>query len=279
MISITPTQEKILRGLAKYKFLSTDQIRKIFNIGHRQQVYKNVGELRDKKLVSDVIYGAVGRVGTTTKLYFLTIKGVNILTDLHDIGEIKYPKSTSTLFKNDFFHRIHTIDSIISYDKWIEQSTNIRLFFEVYFDSIGSQKSPILKNTSKTHIKLNENTGITPDCIFAYEDVQDNKRLFVLEISNGRDTGRTTQQIKNNLIAMYKGIISKKYNIEEMPTLLVIFENESHKNGVQKAIQKAGFLETFEDCDKYLFFALHSQIIDDWNSWENIYNQKIRLFS
>ncbi len=278
MITITPTNEKILRGLATYKFLSTEQIQRLYAINHKQQVYTNLKQLHDKKFIDSVIYGAVGRVGTTTKLHFLSYTGAKTLAKIPDVGEIKYPKSTSTMFKNDFYHRMHTIDTMISFDTYLGQSTHIKLFCDVYFDSIGSQKSEILKNTSKTNIRLSPDSTITPDIIFATQSINKEKCLFVLEMSNGKDTGRTTQQIRNNLVAMYEGKTSEKYSLQEMPILLVVFEHEAHKEGVKNAMIKNNFLEVFEDCDKYVFFALHQNIIEDWNCWENIHSEKSVLF-
>jgi Fe2+ or Zn2+ uptake regulation protein len=62
MISISPTNEKILRNLAKYKYLSTEQIKRLIKVKHKQQVYENLKLLREKGLVDSVIYGAVSRV-------------------------------------------------------------------------------------------------------------------------------------------------------------------------------------------------------------------------
>jgi len=58
------------------------------------------------------------------KLHYLTRKGALTLADINRIetSQIKYPKSTNTLVKNDFFHRITTIDLMIAYEERIEAS-------------------------------------------------------------------------------------------------------------------------------------------------------------
>lgn len=279
MISISPANEMALRYLAFYKFLSTDQLQKLTNVKHKQQVYENLRNLRDKGLIDSLVYGAVTRVGTTIKLNFLTYKGAKALGKLPDLEIIRFPKSTTTLFKNDFYHRIHTIDLWISFNLWLQSTAFRLLFYDVYFDSIGHQKSDILKSTSKTKVTLSENSCITPDCIFAIEKPEGEQKLYILEVTNGRDTGRTTRQITNNLLAMYKGFVSNKYSIKKTPLLLVAFENEIHKDGVKKAIFDAGFLSTFKNIEHYLFFALQKEATENWKlAWEDIHGNKANLF-
>lgn len=279
MISISPTHEKVLRLLARYKYLSTDQIQRLTGMKHKQQVYENLRALRDRGFIDSIIYGAVTRVGTTTKLNFLTYKGAKLVSDLEDIGAIRYPKSTTTMFKNDFYHRIHTVDLMIGFDQWIASTANQTTFFDTYFDSIGSQKSDVLKNTSKTKVEVSNELSITPDAIFGFEEISGNQKIFVLETTNGRDTGRTTKQIKNNLMAMYKKKISEKYDIAKMPLLLVAFEHEAHKAGVQKAIKEGGFTTKFVSLEKYLFFAMQSQASQNWaKSWETIEGEPAIIF-
>ena len=279
MISISPTGERILRALAKYKYLTTDQFQKLLGVKHKQQVYENLRMLRDRGLIDNLVYGAVTRVGTTAKLHFLSYKGAKAVAELPDVETVWYPKNTSTMFKNDFYHRIHTIDLIISFDEWISRTTNTPLFFHTYYDTIGHQKSDVLKSTSKTKIEITPEASVTPDAIFGYEDLKGEKSLFVVEVTNGKDTGRTTRQIKNNLVAIYKGKVSNKYEIQKTPPLLVAFEHEAHKQGVKKAIFDGGFSTTFKGLEKYLFFGMQEKIKNDWlGSWETIEGQPATIF-
>jgi hypothetical protein len=72
------------------------------------------------------------------KLHYLTHKGAIIVADITNLGldNIKYPKSTNTLVKNDFLHRITTIDLRIAYEEWICNTQFDPLFFDVYFDKV-----------------------------------------------------------------------------------------------------------------------------------------------
>lgn len=127
----------------------------------------------------------------------MTIAEINRM----EISQIKYPKSTNTLVKNDFFHRITTIDLMIAYEERVNTTGCTPLFFDHYFDTNSSQ----VKNgfQCKTRIALGGNEFISPDCIFAYQH-QNAVNLFILEISNGLDTKRIVEQLGKNLTASYK---------------------------------------------------------------------------
>lgn len=139
------------------------------------------------------------------KLHYLTPKGATTVADFLrvDLEGVKYPKSTNTLVKNDFVHRIKTIDLRIAYDEWIANTLFEPLFFDTYFDSVGSQKkqeSGFLK--SKTRVDLSNGDFIDPDALFGYDDTE-GVRLFVLEVANGHDTQRIVKQIKNVVFGVY----------------------------------------------------------------------------
>ena len=137
----------------------------------------------------------------------------------------------------------------------------------------------MLKSTSKTKVDVSEQVSVTPDAVFGFEDEAGTQRLFVLEVTNGRDTGRTTRQIKNNLVAIYKGKVSEKYNIKKTPLLLVAFEHEAHRDGVKKAVMQEGFATTFQGLEKYLFFAMQQQASHDWaRNWETIEGLPAAIF-
>jgi hypothetical protein len=270
MITIPPIQEKILRQLADYKFLTVEQLKRLLKVNHKNSIYQPVQILSEKGFVEALIYGAVSRVGTSQKLHFLTAKGAKIVGSFPEIDKIRYPKSHSTMVKNDFYHRIHTVDTQISFYSWVEENNFIASFFDVYFDTIGSQKGQGINSRSITRIDFNGNVYIVPDSIFCFDTPQE-KNLCVLEIANGRDTGRVLKQIDKNLEAIYNGLVSDKYQIKKSPTLLIAFEHIEHQKGVMKAVKEGVLMKKFEDLPTSLFFGLQENIRTDWaKSWVNI---------
>lgn len=73
---------------------------------------------------------------------------------------------------------------MIAYDQWIDTAGHHKLFFDVYFDTNGSQRDQ--KNgalRSKTRIEMGNQGFIDPDGIFAFEQ-KGYIKLFVLEVAN-----------------------------------------------------------------------------------------------
>lgn len=167
--------------------------------------------------------------------------------------QIKYPKATNTLVKNDFLHRIHTLDLMIAYNKWIDTAGHHKLFFDVYFDTNGSQRDQ--KNgalRSKTRIEMGNQGFIDPDGIFAFEQ-QDMCRVFVLEMANGFDTRRIVEQIRKNLMASYNGLVGDKYGLPHTATLLVVVEYDTMLKNVLQRVKEEMFLQKFDGLERYIF--------------------------
>lgn len=280
MLVISPIQEKILCALGKYKFLTSLQAWTIIGNKNIQSIYNDLRILRGKELVDCIVYGGVSKSGTMHKLNYLTTKGAKVVAEIlqTELDSIKFPKSTNTLVKNDFIHRIHTIDQHIAFDKWFEQSHEL-LFFDRYFDKLGSQRKQADGALhSKTRVQLDDINFINPDVIFAYGTIQ-KPNLFVLEIANGLDTKRIVQQVKGGIYAAYTGAVADKYQLQVTPKLLVALEHEGTKNAVMQRVKMDGYLNEFEGLENFLFFALQAQSKESWaTSWQDINGQTATLF-
>lgn len=266
MLTISPIQSEILRGLWTYKFLTAQQLLKLSNGRHLQSIYAELRVLREKNIIGAIVYWGVSRTWTLQKLHYLTPKGACIVGEIRrvDLDEVRYPKSTNTLVKNDFVHRINTIDLWIAYDMRIANSQFDPLFFDVYFDTVGSQRwkkpTPL---QGKTRIKVaNSDVVIDPDAVFAYDDTEE-LRLFVLEVANGHDTLRIINQVENIVFAMYCWAISDKYKLEKTPYLLFAFEHISTQKAVMEQVLKNPYLIHFNKLTDYLFFSNIETIKND----------------
>lgn len=191
------------------------------------------------------------------KLHYLTPKGAMAVSDFLriDLEDIKYPKSTNTLVKNDFNHRIATIDLWIAYNTRLANTIFEPLFFDVYFDNIGSQRKQVNGALrSKTKVDLPNGQFIDPDVLFGYDDTE-GVRLFVLEVANGYDTQRIVKQIKNVTFGAYSGAIAEKYNYQMTPCILVAFEHQSTLKAVMEQIHKDEYLNHFNKLHNFLFLS------------------------
>ena len=116
---MTGLQERIIRQLASYKYLTVSQLTKL-QVGHSNRIYINLRLLVSAKLVKFCEYKALLRYGhQLERIYFLTPKGASFLVEntpnLH-YDNIRYPKSSTTLFTHDYFHRVSTINTHISFN-------------------------------------------------------------------------------------------------------------------------------------------------------------------
>lgn len=281
MIVLSPIQERILLNIGRYKFLVSKQMQKLIGNKNIQTIYNDLRTLKERGFVNCVVYGGVTKSGTMHKLYYLTAKGAKVVAEIMRVGldKVKYPKSTNTLVKNDYFHRIFTIDAMISFDLWTEDFDRDVLFFDVYFDKVGSQRGGSVGTLqTKTRIKIGEDSYIDPDGIFAYRTIQGDK-LFVLEVANGVDTKRIVKQLKNVVFASYEGIISEKYGVKTTPKVLLIFEHESTLQAVVSRVANDEYLNRFEELKNYVFISTHAQVSQDWrDSWRNIEGEATRPF-
>jgi hypothetical protein len=273
MIVIPPIQESILKALGKYKFLTSQQLWKLVGNKSLHVIYNDLKVLKERGFSDYIVYGGVSRSGTMAKLHYLTSKGARVTADIEgvSIDQVKYPKSTNTLVKNDFFHRIFTIDMMIAFDKWIAGTEHEPIFFDVYFDKTGSQRKQeegALKG--KTRVEIGKNNFIDPDGIFLYRTNQKDE-LRILEVANGLDSKRIMQQIRNVVFASYQGYVSEKYKVLTTPKILIAFEKDSTMQAVISRIRVDNYLDSFENLNDYLFFALQSEAKETWSDgWKDI---------
>lgn len=282
MITIPPIQERILKALGKYKFLTSHQAWRLTGNKSLKTIYNEIKTLRDRKFVDCIVYGGVTKSGTMAKLNYLTSKGARVVADIEGIGidQVIYPKSTNTMVKNDFFHRLYTIDLMIAFDEWIARMDYETVFFDTYFYKTGSQRKQdggTLKG--KTRVEMGDNSFVDPDGIFLFRTKQTNF-LYILEVANGLDTKRIVHQIRNVVFATYQGYVSEKYKLQVTPKILVAFEKQSTMQSVMQRVVSDEYLVKFEGLHDYLFFALQSEAKEQWaESWRDISGNSSNIWS
>lgn len=281
MIQITATQENILRQLAQYKFLTISQIASL-GTAHKDYIQKSLLKLRQEplELVGVSQYGGVYKKGEgrAENMYYLTLKGAKFLvehTQGLDIEQVHYPKSIGVEFRNDYQHRIYTVNVQISFEKWIEQNGFKSLFFHSYFHKNGSMKgndSQPLKSITK--INITERYFIEPDAIFMY-DTPTKRQLMICEVSNGKDTKRVVEQLKTIADAIGKGVVTdhykQEYNYNKNPRVLCVIETENLLKLVLKKMNQDPYFAP-EWNQKAFFFKVVTEIKDkDFGfNWQNM---------
>ena len=268
----TPQQTAILTSIAKYKYLTVSHF-KALKIGSSDRLIReNLKILRERKLTEKMSFGTIPIKGRFQDLHFLTERGAKVLIESLNLEpeEVKHPSRASTFFKNDYLHRVSTIDLMISFNQWIEKNGYIVDFFETYFDKVGSQRATETGVQSKTRLDLPNGKNISPDAIIKYE-ANGKKYLFCVEVYNGKDTKRVTEQIRKLTYATFEGIPSKKYDHDKTNRNLILFEFDDYKTFAIDRISKDPYLSQFEGLEQLFFFNSIEQARDNFSSlWETL---------
>jgi hypothetical protein len=268
----TPQQTAILSSIAKYKYLTVNHF-KALKIGSSDRLIRdNLKILRERKLTEKMSFGTIPIKGRFQDLHFLTERGAKMLIESLDLEpeEVKHPSRASTFFKNDYLHRVSTIDLMISFNQWTEKNGYIVDLFDTYFDKVGSQRATETGVQSKTRFDLPNGKNISPDAVVKYE-ANGKNYLFCLEVYNGKDTKRVIDQIRKLTYATFEGIPSKKYDHNKTNRNLILFEFDDYKNYAIDRIKKDSYLSQFEGLEKVFFFSsIEAQKLDFGANWTDL---------
>ena len=251
----SPQQVKILLSLAKYKYLTMSQFLDLEIGKDKEFIRKNLSLLREKKLTDRITFGLVPTKGKFEDIHYLTERGGKVIlsnTEL-DPDQVRHPSRSSTFFKNDYLHRVSTVDVMIAFHKWADgQGYQVDLF-ETYFDKVGSQRASKNGIQNKTRLDLPNGQNISPDGIIKYS-TGDTTLLFCLEVYNGKDTKRVIQQIRKLAYATFEGIPSQKYDHNKANRNLIVFQYENYMKAAIERIKTDPYLSQFEGLERFFLF-------------------------
>jgi hypothetical protein len=261
---ITYIQEKILRALAKYKYLTISQLVDLGVSDSINTIRLYINTLQNQKLIKKSIYRQTIQETHKNKsirlegLNFLDTEGVKILKDSFDMENIKYPQKHKLSFSNDYFHRIYMVSACISFDLWLEK-TQKDGYFLIDF------------HNSETTIKINDTTTVKPDIIVNF-----NGNYAILEVWAGVEK----EYITSKLSKVFKAIASKKVsdflNYEKAPRILNIFKDSDTMERVKHTLKTTPFFEN--GVNKGLFcFTTTDQIKENFNLWQDINGKTIDI--
>ncbi len=270
---LAPTQAKILLNLAQYKFLTTSQMITLGVATQRSNLAPHLRSLKDglRPFIDCKEFGFHPQKGRLENFYFLKRRGKQALIDglqLHE-EEILLPIGTSTIFTNDYFHRKFTLDCHIAVQTQSEAKDCELIFFERYFDKLGSNRSGGTSR-AKTRINMNEERYLIADGVFMLQTTKQ-KELYCLEVCNGRDSKRIHKQTSQYIHALVSGSPSIKYNHTNSEgqyrgfRVLNVFEHKSCMDAVIERISKD---IAFANLGKFFYFntmdAIKKTFFDDW---------------
>lgn len=270
MISLKPSEEKILLALASLKYLTVSQLIALDIMQNKRNLSRNVKSLRDRGLLETKNYGFTPGQGRVENIHFLSKKGKKLLEE--DFGleakDIKIPLNKN-LFSQDYFHRKSTIDFQIHLDLWAKNNEASVAFFDTYFDKIGNNRTK--KNLrAKTKIDLQGDSYMIPDGVFLLELPDTSTELYLLEVYNGKDTGRTVKQLMKHVEAIELGSTNEKYEFMNAYRVLSVFEYPSMMQSVQERIAEDDY---FAHMKEHLYFKSleeinYTNILEEWQNYD-----------
>lgn len=268
------SEELILCALARYQFLTVPQLMTLTEC-KKTTIYESLKRLNRKGYTGYMQFGIPSIGGT--RLHYLKPKGATFTADiLHTtIENVKHPSRHHSFLTTDFFHRIYTVDVLISLNDYCDKNDTEIIFQDCYFDSMIKQKEGSFRG--KTRITIDDNSFVDPDIIVGVEN-----KLYVIEIANTTRPHRILKTVKKTMLACYNGSVQNKYitvdnDYPKTPVFLISFDNPITMKNTIEQINNDNYLKRFEELEEQIFFAKLSDIRTDWNSWYNLNNEKINL--
>lgn len=271
VILISGMQEKILRELARFKFLTVFQLVKL-KVGVKNRVYENIKKLVDAGLVKYISLNEE-KYGKLSRVHYLTSQGANLLvsnTQNSHLDHIRYPKSSTTLFTSDYFHRLSSINTQISFYQWLCNHKMQLITYVNYFDVVGSRKKHSTEPMKPvTRIEFGNEHFLDPDGIGIYEN-NEHVKITLIETYNGKNTKRVIEQLRKHIYVIKHGLASIKYNLEAPTRVCCTFENTNEIKAVLKRLQNDPYFQ-FNNIEYYFFFGVAKKVWEDFeNSFVNL---------
>ncbi len=285
---ITELEEKILRCLAHYKYMTAGQLVRL-SIGSKSYVSIRLKKLREEGYIGVSQYGGVyksGGAGRAENINYLLPKGARLLAENSgdmSMESIHYPKDIGGMFRNDYMHRISTVNTQISFELWVRQLGYEVMFFQTYFHKIGSAKTAKQDNPlrSLTRITFEDDSFIEPDAIFAAQREAGKQFFACLEVHNGVDVSRIVEQLKRLSQAIGKGLITNRYKAQyalvKSPRVLVTLETENMLRLVKKRMVEDSFFQPDWMKQAFLFQVAENVWTDFDNGWQNMEGTPFQL--
>lgn len=275
---ITSIQGNILEHLARYKFLTSSQLLRL-DVGTTQYQYlsKQLKSLRDRgrPLIGCHNFSTPQpRKGRVESMYFLKPHGRQALVFELDIEaeKIKMPIGKSVAYK-DYLHRKYTIDYEIELDKWAKANGAVVPVFDTYFDKVGNNR--VSKNLrAKTRIVLSDDEYFIPDgAYFLKKD--ESRRLHLMEMYNGKDTGRVVKQLHKHAQALSFKCTHREYNLDPdfSYTIDLVFQYPSIMKATIDRLAEEG---TFTNIGQYFLCKSIEEVNEGkLDQWINLHGEVV----
>lgn len=261
---ISEKQIQILKGLAKYKYLTVSQI---VDLGISPSIItmrEYIRTLKNGELIKQTAYrGIIQQDGKNKSirfegLNFLNKDGVELLEKKYKVTNIKYPKNYKISFSNDYIHRVFIVSTCISFDKWKDKNDYAGRFLVDF-------------HNSETTIKIDDKLTVKPDIIVNF-----NQTFAIIEIWAGLEK----EYIISQLSKLTKAIASKKVSeflqYDRIPRILNIFKDNGAMERVKQELKIDPYFTSAVN-NGLFYFATIEQIKEKFNIWYDTNGKEIDI--
>lgn len=274
--TLSPSQEKVLIALAKFKFLTTPQLLNLGVMANSDNLNKQISELRFWKnpLVATVKFWIHPKFWRLPSIHYLTIHGAKLLKE-HFGTEIsvRFPQKNATSF-SDYFHRLSLIDIHMTLDERAFKKNIEILFFKTYFDKISTGRKKGFRAESAIPIYGNEYLIADAICML---QTPNRKELFAIEMYRWGDTNRVHKSLFHHLQALIEGQPSILFGLNHWSRVLCVFELENYKKmAIKRLMEDERFTENAKP--HFLFKTLDELKQEVFEDWELFDGEKTSLF-
>ncbi len=237
VISPSPVAFEILKALAEYRYLTTNQIIALGIVRDRGYLGKVLASLlsasrregtpeRKPKEIGELDYGVNPKTGRRPRMYYLTKRGAQLL-ELLDSDQIpaRYP-SRVVRFAPDYQHRVSCVDFQMAVSHWAREAGQDVIDYRQYFYwSKGTKK---INPHPVTRLFLYKKR-LDTDALFNLKDPSGVERSFVFEMVNGRETTRVLAKMEHLAIAIHNGSLNSVLSIPANKAVRIIFVFEHQR--------------------------------------------------
>lgn len=270
---ITDKQILVLLSLAKYKFLTYTQMKRLGIDKHSSNLSNLLASLRDR--TSPFVRKIPHRFGIEAK-HYLTSKGKDVLLELDYLSEEKilFPKGVITTDTQDQKHRTSTVDIQIELDYAARQNETKVLFCDRYFDMTGNNR--VAKNLkSKTAIVYEGRKTLKADMTFMLKTTTQ-RELYLLELENGHDAEKAIPKCDNHRKAILLGSANELYDFKSGYRTLWIFE---HRSTMESVLEKLKTRKDFKGVQEYFLFKPLEEIGEGFfRGWTNLAGKERKMY-
>lgn len=269
-------EEAIMDELAVYQFLTAKQLLTLGVTRDRKRVYEALRALRSRKpkVVEQIEFGALPKIGTLSALYALTPRGAEILQERYRRSHSVPVHKRVDTFKNQYFHRVATVDFHIATRQWADIHDQQVDFFYTYFDPVPGGGRGV-KLTRKTRVTFG-NRWFEPDAIFALKDARGTQRIFVYELYLGQRTQRVVEQLETHVDASYEDAVEETYQATGAVRHLVVFDAPANLELAQRRMRVHSH---FTEVEEFFFLSTNDATQIDWKGcWQRFDGTPATLF-